>query len=144
MEAVLHSLEGSFVTLLQGLRLLLEALGAFWIAVGSVTAAWELFGAQVRRRPYLYKSIRLKFSRYLSLALEFQLAADILSTAIAPTFDELGKLAITAVIRTALNYFLAREMREEQEEMDHQVHGARAEARHDPIIPVAPSPAVRA
>ena len=143
MEAVLHSLEGSFGTLLQGVRLLLEAFGAFWIVLGSLTAAWELIGAQVRRQPYLYKSIRLRFSRYLSLALEFQLAADILSTAIAPSFDELGKLAITAVIRTGLNYFLAREMREEQEELRHDGHSERAGARHDPMLPVAP-PAVRA
>jgi len=143
METVLHGLEGSFAILLQGVRLLLEAIGAFWIAIGSLTAAWELFGAQVRHQPHRYKSIRLKFSRYLSLALEFQLAADILSTAIAPTFDELGKLAITAVIRTALNYFLAREMREEQEELDRSGHIERAGARHDAILPVAP-PVVRA
>lgn len=144
METLLHGLEGSFATLLQGLRLLLEAIGAFWIAIGSLAAAWELLGAQVRHQPYLYKGIRLKFSRYLSLALEFQLAADILSTAIAPTFDELGKLAITAVIRTALNFFLAREMREEQEELGLPAHRAPADAHRDPILPVAPPPAVRA
>ncbi|HWP71610.1 MAG TPA: DUF1622 domain-containing protein [Gemmatimonadaceae bacterium] len=143
METLIHSLEGSFATLLGGVRLLLEALGAFWIVVGSLSAGWELLSAQFQRQPFLYKSIRLKFSRYLSLALEFQLAADILSTAIAPSFDELGKLAITAVIRTGLNYFLAREMREEQEELDHSGHSERAGARHDPILPVAP-PAVRA
>ena len=39
-------------------------------------------------------------------------AADILATTIAPTFDELKKLAITALIRTGLNYFLSREIRE--------------------------------
>jgi len=33
-----------------------------------------------------------------------------LRTAIAPTFSALGKLAAVAAIRTALNYFLAREL----------------------------------
>lgn len=50
-------------------------------------------------------------SRYL--ALEFQLGSDILSTAVAPSWDQIGKLAAIAVIRTVLNYFLTKEMGEE-------------------------------
>jgi hypothetical protein len=48
--------------------------------------------------------------------LEFQLAADILTTAVVPTWSDLGKLAVTAVIRTGLNYFLGREIKEETAE----------------------------
>jgi len=40
------------------------------------------------------------------------LGADILATAIAPTWDQIGKLAAIAVIRTALNHFLRRELEE--------------------------------
>jgi len=58
--------------------------------------------------------VRLSLGRFLALGLEFQLASDVLRTAIAPSFDELGKLAAVAAIRTALNFFLAREIREEQ------------------------------
>ena len=39
------------------------------------------------------------------LALEFALAADILRTAVAPTWDDISKLAVIATIRTMLNYF---------------------------------------
>jgi hypothetical protein len=46
-------------------------------------------------------------------ALELQLGADILSTAIAPSWDQIGKLGAVAIIRTALNFFLMREMHEE-------------------------------
>ena len=46
--------------------------------------------------------------------LVFQLAADILSTAVSPSWDQLGKLAVVAVIRTALNFFLTREIRDER------------------------------
>ncbi len=53
---------------------------------------------------------RLRLGRWLSLALEFQLAADILKTAVAPTWDEIGQLAAIAVLRTALNFFLQREV----------------------------------
>jgi uncharacterized membrane protein len=51
------------------------------------------------------------------LALEFQLAADILSTAVAPTWEAIGKLAAIAVIRTVLNYFLTKEMEKEKTEV---------------------------
>lgn len=54
--------------------------------------------------------MRTRFGSWLALALEFQLAADILATTINPSLDELLKLAIIAVIRTFLNYFLSREL----------------------------------
>jgi len=45
-------------------------------------------------------------------ALEFQLASDILKTAIAPTYENLIQLGAIAVIRTFLNYFLSKELKE--------------------------------
>ena len=54
--------------------------------------------------------VRLKLGRWLALALEFELAADILRTAVAPTWSEIGQLAAIAALRTALNYFLGREI----------------------------------
>ena len=106
------SAEGALLPLVRSLRLTLEAVGAVWIAVGFVFAMAELVTAHVRWQLASFTRIRLTFSRYLSLALEFQLASDILSTAIAPTWQEIGKLGATAVIRTALNFFLSREMHE--------------------------------
>lgn len=55
-------------------------------------------------------AVRLRLARWLMLALEFALAADILRTAIAPGWDEIGKLAAIAALRTVLNFFLQREM----------------------------------
>jgi hypothetical protein len=43
-----------------------------------------------------------------------QLAADIIGTAMAPTWEEIGMLAAIAVIRTGLNFFLGRELQEEE------------------------------
>ncbi|MNY75016.1 hypothetical protein D3C86_2141880 [compost metagenome] len=56
----------------------------------------------------------MTFARYLTFALELQLAADVLSTSVSPSWDQIGKLAAIAVIRTALNYFLRQEMKEEE------------------------------
>lgn len=95
------------------LKLAVEATGAVVIGIGvmiaSVQFARTLWSSGVRD----YNPVRLTLARHLALALEFQLGADILGTAVAPTWDQIGKLAAIAVIRTALNYFLMREMREE-------------------------------
>ncbi|BAZ69846.1 MAG: DUF1622 domain-containing protein [Pelatocladus maniniholoensis HA4357-MV3] len=54
--------------------------------------------------------IRLSLGKSLTLSLEFALAADILRSAIAPTWDEIGKLAAIIALRTILNYFLSKEI----------------------------------
>ena len=57
------------------------------------------------------------------LALEFTLAADILKTAVAPSWDDIGKLAAIATVRTALNYFLQKEV-DRAETQEHEIrHG---------------------
>jgi uncharacterized membrane protein len=52
------------------------------------------------------------------LALEFQLASDIIKTTIAPTYEHLVQLGAIAVIRTFLNYFLSKELKELPELID--------------------------
>ena len=56
------------------------------------------------------EGVRLRLGRWLALALEFLLAADILRTAVAPSWSEIGQLAAIATIRTALNVFLQLEI----------------------------------
>lgn len=92
------------------LRLVVETLGALVIAAGVLVAVAGLVRNAITTRDAGFTSIRLAFARYLTLALELQLAADILSTSVAPTWDRIGKLAAIAVIRTGLNYFLTKEI----------------------------------
>jgi uncharacterized membrane protein len=92
------------------LRLLVETLGAVVIGVGVLVAIVGLVRHALFQRGTSFTPIRLTFARYLTLALELQLAADILSTSIAPSWDRIGKLAAIAIIRTALNYFLNKEI----------------------------------
>lgn len=56
------------------------------------------------------EQVRLRLGRWLALALEFELGADILRTAVAPTWSEIGQLAAIAAVRTALNFFLQQEI----------------------------------
>ena len=52
----------------------------------------------------------LRIATWILLALEFALAADLVRTAVAPTWDDISKLAVIATIRTMLNYFLAKDI----------------------------------
>jgi uncharacterized membrane protein len=96
---------------------LLEFLGVLCIFTGIfATARLTIKIVRHRQRAVLpFIQIRLKFGLWLALALEFQLGADILSTAIAPTNDALIRLSVIAVIRTLLNYFLNKEMEAQME-----------------------------
>jgi uncharacterized membrane protein len=94
------------------LRLAAEITGAVIIALGVALAVTGFVRAIATHKAAAFTDVRLTLGRYLALALEFQLAADILSTAIAPSWDQIGKLGAVAVIRTALNFFLTRELRE--------------------------------
>jgi uncharacterized membrane protein len=111
------AVEGTIINAVQWLRLIVETTGALIIGLGVVAAAYQFIRALLPPpQPEAFNGVRLTLARFLALALEFQLGADILSTAIAPTWDQIGKLGAIAVIRTALNYFLMREMREEKTE----------------------------
>lgn len=68
-----------------------------------------------------HTAVWLRFGRWLVAGLTFQLAADIIETAITPSWEDIGRLAAIAVVRTFLNYFLERDMgelRERGEEPD--------------------------
>ncbi len=111
------------------LILLIEFVAAILIGTGVVLTLGRLVNVLFRWKGEGYEKARLTLARFLALALEFQLAADVLGTAVAPSWTQIGKLGAIAVIRTALNYFLAREIKEEENATDN-VHdiGARTQS----------------
>jgi uncharacterized membrane protein len=121
--------EEHLITAVGYLKLVVEAVGAAIVGFGALAtvAVYVLSVLGIRKRSYT--EIRLFLGRYLALGLEFQLGADILSTAVAPTFAEIEILAAIVVIRTALNYFLSREIERERQEVE---AAKRAEAANDP------------
>ena len=93
-----------------------EAAAAGIIALAAIEATWQavrVFIARPTMPDAAKESVRLRLARWLAVALEFALAADILRTAIAPSWDEIGKLAAIAALRTILNFFLQREIADE-------------------------------
>jgi uncharacterized membrane protein len=103
--------EGAISNGLEWVRLGIEAIGAAVVVIGIVCVLVQMAQTRDSRK---FSQVRLSLAQFLALALEFQLAADILSTAIAPTWDKIGKLVVIAIIRTALNYFLMKEMSEDR------------------------------
>lgn len=99
---------------------LVETAGALIIFIGAVWAFARFTVTLVADRGQTrgFNRIRLTLGRFLALGLEFQLAGDVLRTAVAPSFTEIGQLAAIAAIRTALNFFLGREIAQERAEID--------------------------
>ena len=64
------------------------------------------------------ESIRLRLGQVLALGLEFTVASDILRTAVAPTRQDILILGAVVLLRTLLNYFLDREIREERAKIE--------------------------
>jgi uncharacterized membrane protein len=113
-----------------------EACGAVIIGVGAIWAFVRLVFIGVRSRQMAdIVPVRLGLGRALTMGLEFQLAADVLRSAVAPSFHDIGQLAAIAAIRTALNYFLSREIAEERR----QVADEKAMAHADPPAPGRPA-----
>ena len=92
--------------------LAIEAVAVLILAVGSTVALWRLalMLAAGESALAIRKAVWLKFGVAIALALEFALAADIIRSTVAPSWDAIGKLAAIAAIRTLLNLFLVRDL----------------------------------
>lgn len=89
-----------------------EAAAAIIIAYGAIEATAKVLYLIVRREDMRTNKeyIRLNLGQWLTVALEFELAADILRTAVAPSWNDIGQLAAIIIIRTAVNFFVQKEI----------------------------------
>ena len=55
-------------------------------------------------------NIKIEVGYYLLLGLEFLIASDIIDTILNPSFEDLGILGGTVLIRTGLSFFLNKEI----------------------------------
>jgi uncharacterized membrane protein len=105
-------MEELFKMLASHVALGIEASAALLILAGAVEA---LYATARRFAPTLHGTLRKKeiwvrFATWLLLALEFELAADVIRSAISPSWTDIGQLASIAAIRTFLNYFLEKDI----------------------------------
>ncbi|MGD1704636.1 DUF1622 domain-containing protein [Dapis sp. BLCC M229] len=98
------------------LKIFIEAIAVFIIAFAVLKALAKMLRMRKNRKLFASEgTIRLELGISLVLALEFLLAADIVGTAISPSWSDIGKLTAIAGIRTFLNFFLEKEIKELQQ-----------------------------
>lgn len=114
MTSTPDSIEGTAIVVVRWVKLGVEIFGAGLVTLGVCVAIAQLIRNLAARKPAEFTVTRLILARYLALALEFELGADILGTAVSPSWDQIGKLGAVAVIRTGLNFFLSMEMKGEK------------------------------
>ena|SRR5271165_1385253 len=100
------------VLAIQWVALITVVLGA---AEACLRGVWTMFASS---DGHASPDAWLRLGRWLVAGLTFQLAADILLTAITTSWEEVGRLAAIAAIRTLLNYFLERDLSEFRERQD--------------------------
>jgi uncharacterized membrane protein len=119
VESALTSAQSAVRDAVDWVVLITEVIGALVIAIGVAVAVVMLVRALSHQvTSHRFVRTRLALGSFLVLGLEFQLAADIMKTAVAPSFADIGQLAAIAGIRTLLNYFLTKEIATERAELE--------------------------
>jgi uncharacterized membrane protein len=110
--------------------LALDAAAVLLVAAGAVVAAGTALRMAVGQAAKAVKGrdILIDFGLWLVAALTFQLGSDIVDTTVAPTWDELGRLAAVAGIRTFLTYFLDRDLERARKELHGEASAAQTAA----------------
>jgi uncharacterized membrane protein len=90
---------------------IVEACGAVVIVLEVVRTFVQYLVHFVRRRDPHIRSLRTRLGQAMVTGLEFQVAADILRTATAPTWNDILLLAALIALRTVLNFLLEQELR---------------------------------
>jgi len=101
-----------YTEIIQVFAFIFGVVGAILIIYGGLKAAFKVLMREVLRHDISYNLIRREFTSKIVFGLEFFIAADVLTTLIAPTQEELILLAVVVIIRTILGYFLAKETKE--------------------------------
>src|SRR5262245_25385658 len=105
-------MEQTFRSLASSIALGVETAAAFLILVGACEALYVMFSRlfSLEVSAGTRKEVLVRVGVWLLLGLEFELAADIIRTAISPTWNDIGQLAAIATIRTVLNHFLEKDL----------------------------------
>jgi len=105
MQGWLTVVAGLAVTIIHAMALVIIVAGTIEAFLRSVRAVFTPSLAGRR-----FQEAYVQYARWLVAGLTFQLAADIIESAITPSWDEIGRLAAIALIRTFLDFFLERDL----------------------------------
>lgn len=104
-------MEDILKTVIGYLIIIIESCGAIVIFIGAIKAIVGYIRRCILNRTTTdISTLRLQLGQAMVMALEFQVAADILKTGISPTWQDILLLAAIIALRTILNYLLEREL----------------------------------
>jgi uncharacterized membrane protein len=121
----METLETLLEHIVKAVSLALEYIAVLCIVVGFGKSVFLLFRSKQLEYTPMFNRLKFKFGGWLALALEFQLASDIVKTTVAPTYENLIQLGAIAVIRTFLNYFLNKELHELPEQIKNNLESSK-------------------
>jgi len=87
-----------------------EALGVLVIVMSAARTAVRYVINYFSPEAVDIPTLRLSLGQSMVMALEFQVAADILKTALSPSWNDIVLLAALIGLRTLLNYLLEQEL----------------------------------
>ncbi|MEM7590869.1 MAG: DUF1622 domain-containing protein [Cyanobacteria bacterium P01_A01_bin.83] len=107
-----HLAEGLLLETAILFKIIIEGIAIIILVLAIIKAVRQLIFRDLRMdRERKLCQVRLDLGIALALSLEFLLAADIVATAVSPSWESVGKLAAISAIRTFLNFFLEREVK---------------------------------
>ena len=114
----LYTLSEPVIAAIDLMALVLIAAATLYTFVAGIWMVFTGKSATGHERRVLW----LTYARWLVVGLTFQLAADIIESSTAPSWEAIGQLGAIAVIRTFLNYFLERDVSEIRERDNASLH----------------------
>jgi uncharacterized membrane protein len=105
-----NALEELVILVISYLVPIVEACGAAVIMMGVIRTVVYHIKRRLNLDLNCLSDLRLQLVESLIMGLEFQLAADVLKTAISPTWNQILVLGALIVLRVALSFLLEREL----------------------------------
>lgn len=105
-------MDSMFERAIEAAARMMEGIAALVLTWGAITTFFAIVSGVVRGQVSHagQRAAWLRLARWLVMSLEFQLAADVLHTSVAPTWTEIGQVAALALIRTFLNWSLEADL----------------------------------
>lgn len=98
----------------------IDVIGVIILLYGFIKALVKFFRAELGKNIFDAKmstlqSVRCEIGIYILLALDFLIVSDIIHSVLEMTQQQLIELSVMIIIRTAIGYFLGKEIKELEE-----------------------------
>jgi uncharacterized membrane protein len=90
----------------------ISIVGGGIITYGALRATIDILIFGITKREFDYNAVRRQFTSKILIDLEFFVAGDLLKTILEPTVNQVILLGGIVTIRTIIEYFLTRELKE--------------------------------